>query len=216
MKRFSIVLIIAILSFAVQQGAAQPLALASAHSTASFKKVKQDKGITVYERWFDVQGEGRQTRELKASFMLNASHTKALATLQDCAGAKEWMQSTIQVKAIEGAGSDNWLMYIRYNLPWPLNDQDCLMRYQVVKKGGHTLVHYRSVEDSRMPPQEGIKRLWGIEGIWKFQPAGENQARVTYSILHLQETSFPRWLIDPIVRDNLMDTMVAFREKVGG
>ena len=46
-------------------------------------------------------------------------------------------------KALEEWGTPQWLSYIRYDVPWYLNDQDCLMRYQLIREG-RTLVYFRS------------------------------------------------------------------------
>ena len=189
---------------------AQPIALVSANSTRTFKVVKQHGDIHVYERWFEVEGEGRETRELKSEFQVSAGVDEILPLIQHPDKVKKWMKAVGEVKALEGQGTPQWLSYIRYDVPWPLNDQDCLMRYQLIREGGRTLVYFRSVADSRVPAKDGVKRLEGIQGLWRLQALGDGQTKVSYSMLTLEKPSMPRWVTDPVVRANMLDSMVAF------
>ena len=189
---------------------AQPLALASANSTRTFKVVKNHRDIHVYERWFEVEGEGRETRELKSEFKVSASIDVILSQIRQPDKVVKWMKAVGEVKAVEGQGASQWVSYIRYDVPWPLNDQDCLMRYQLAREQGRASVYFRSVDDRRVPPKDGVKRLEGIQGLWRLQELGDGQTKVTYSMLTLEKPSMPRWVTDPVVRANMLDSMVAF------
>ena len=189
---------------------AQPLALDSANSTRTFKVVKKHEDIHVYERWFEVEGEGRETRELKSEFKVSAGMDEILSQIQQPEKVAKWMKAVGEVKAIEGQGASQWVSYIRYDVPWPLNDQDCLMRYQLAREQGRVYVYFRSVNDNRVPPKDGVKRLEGIQGLWRLQALGDGQVKVSYSMLTLEKPSMPRWVTDPVVRANMLDSMVAF------
>ncbi|MCB0579741.1 MAG: hypothetical protein KDD10_10590 [Phaeodactylibacter sp.] len=191
---------------------AQPLALASANSTRTFKVVKNSGDIHVYERWFEVEGEDRETRELKSEFTVSAGTDEVLSLIQDPEKVVKWMKAVGEVKAIGHKGGGQWLAYIRYDVPWPLNDQDCLMQYQIVRDGSRTLVYFRSVTDSRVPAKGGVKRLEGIQGLWRLHPLGDGRTKVSYSMLTLEKPTMPRWVTDPVVRANMLDSMVAFNE----
>jgi hypothetical protein len=43
-----------------------------------------------------------------------------------------------------------------------------------------------------------------------------NKVRVEYSMFTNVKPSFPLWLTDPIIQNNLMKTMNAFRDRVRG
>lgn len=189
---------------------AQPLALASANSTRAFSVVRKQEDIRVYERWFEVEGEGRETRELKSEFTVSAGADEILPFIQDADKVIKWMKAAGEVKAVEGKSASGWMSYIRYDVPWPMNDQDCLMRYHLVREGSHTLIYFRSVADHRMPPRDGVKRLEGIQGLWRLQPLNNGRTKVTYSMLTLEKPTMPRWVTDPVVRANMLDSMVAF------
>ncbi len=192
------------------QPEAQPIALASANSTRAFEVVKKQGDIEVYERWFEVEGEGRETRELKSEFIMPAGIDKILPLIQDPDKVVKWMKAAGEVKAIEGKGTSQWLSYIRYDVPWPVSDQDCLMRYHLVREGNRAFVHFRSATDSRVPAKGGIKRLDGIQGQWRLQALGNGRTKVTYSMLTLEKPTMPRWVTDPVVRATMLDSMVAF------
>ncbi|MCB9054088.1 MAG: hypothetical protein H6556_32195 [Lewinellaceae bacterium] len=210
MKIIQLALPLCVLLLAGIQPVAQPIALASANSTRTFQVVKKKGSIHVFERWFEVEGEERETRELKSEFTVSASIDEILPFIQDPGKVEKWMKAVGEVKAIEGKGTPQWVSYIRYDVPWPLNDQDCLMRYQLLREGNRASVYFRSVADSRMPPKDGIKRLEGIQGLWRLQALGNGQTRVTYSMLTLEKPSMPRWVTDPVVRANMLESMEAF------
>ncbi|MCB0548249.1 MAG: hypothetical protein KDD19_11760, partial [Phaeodactylibacter sp.] len=135
MKIIQLALPLCVLLLAGIQPVAQPIALASANSTRTFQVVKKKGSIHVFERWFEVEGEERETRELKSEFTVSASIDEILPFIQDPGKVEKWMKAVGEVKAIEGKGTPQWVSYIRYDVPWPLNDQDCLMRYQLLREG---------------------------------------------------------------------------------
>lgn len=210
MKLIRLALPLCCILLACPKPEAQPLALASAGSTRAFKIVKEQGDIHVYERWFEVEGENRETRELKAEFEAPAGLDEILPLIREPEKAARWMNAASEVKAVGSQSGPQWSSYIRYNLPWPLNDQDCVMCYHLIREGGRTLVYFRSVADSRVPPKDGVKRLEGVQGLWKLQPLSPGRTKVTYSMLTLEKPTMPRWVTDPAVRANVMDSMAAF------
>ena len=84
------------------------------------------------------------------------------------------------------------------------------MRYHLTRDNGYAHVYFSSVADGRYPPEDGIKRMEGVQGLWRFESQADGKTRVTYSVLILEKPSLPRWITDPIVRSNMMDSMVAF------
>ena len=65
-----------------------------------------------------------------------------------------------------------------------------------------------------LPEVDGVTRISHMEGMWKLVSAGPDRTLVEYVIFSRQPSSFPRWITDPIIQNNMVRTMMAFRERV--
>ena len=187
-------------------GSAQP---GPSGAEEPFKLVKVRGGVSLYERWVTVQS-GQKVRELKAEFTVEAGLSAVVNLLKDPLRASSWMQSLDQFDVLETHGAGRWTSYVRYRIPWPLNDQDVVLRYERSDVGKQTTIAFRSVSRASHPEQEGVSRMEGVSGAWVLTPKHAAQTQVVYTILTQNRSRFPRWMTDPIVQDNLLDTMNAF------
>jgi len=174
-----------------------------------FKLVKVKGGVHLYERWVEI-GPGLKVRELKAEFTTEAGVETLLGLLSDASRAYRWMQALEEFRLVEKQGPKVWTSYIRYKVPWPLEDQDVVLKYQVSAVNGLHSVSFQSVTNASCPVKEGVTRMQGVSGSWNFQPQNSGQTKVTYFIITRNRSNMPRWLTDPIIQDNLLDTMIAF------
>ena len=177
-----------------------------------FKLVRARNGINLYERWVEIQ-PGLKVRELKAEFTTDAGVESLVALLKDATRAHRWMQGMEEFKVVENQGATAWTSYIRYSIPWPLEDQDILLKYQSAGVKGLQTVSFQSTTHATYPEKSGVTRMKGVSGSWQFQPRSSGQTQVTYYIITKNKSSYPRWITDPIVQDNLLDTMDAFIEQ---
>lgn len=176
--------------------------------TTGYELVKKQGQVALYERWLEVE-PGRQARELKAEFIAPASPQALLELLRDESKALAWMRHAGACRILED-NDDGWLAYVRYDLPWPVSDQDCLLRYELHKNGGSAKLGFRSASDGKAPPRRGVKRMAGVSGAWLLEPVAGGRSKVSYTVITTERPSLPRWITDPIVQGNLLDTMNAF------
>ena len=172
-----------------------------------FKFIKERDGISLYERWFEVK-PGLKVRELKAQFTVDAGTVANINVIKDESRAPNWMQSLDVFELLENQGT-TWKTYVRYNIPWPMDDQDLVLSYLQTNVEEGVLVAFQSDSDASHPVQNGVTRVEGVRGSWLFEPTG-SKTRVTYKISTRNKSSLPRWITDPIVQDNLFDTMNSF------
>ncbi|MBK8491372.1 MAG: hypothetical protein IPL49_10905 [Saprospirales bacterium] len=172
-----------------------------------FKLVREKGSVSLYERWFEVE-PGLKVRELKAVFTVEAGTVSAINLLKDASRAPKWMQSLDEFELVENKGA-SWISYVRYSIPWPLEDQDVVLRYRQTNVDASTLVSFFSDSHPSYLPEKGVTRMQGVSGSWLFEPVG-NKTVVTYKITTRNKSSIPRWITDPIVQDNMLDTMNSF------
>jgi hypothetical protein len=179
----------------------------------AFTLVKSENNINIYTRWLPVD-EDHSARQVKVLFSVDAPVEQVLSTLTDDTAFTCWMKGTNQYHRVSTTDSCNWLSYVRFSVPWPFDDQDCVIRYAVM----HSDASYAEVllagEPGYLPPVEGISRISHMEGSWKLVSASPGKTLVEYVIFSKQPSSFPRWITDPIIQNNMIGTMTAFRNHV--
>jgi len=187
---------------------ATPILPPSTLDLNDFEYVREKGSVKLYERWYEVEG-GEKVRELKAEFSVDVDSESMLKLLKNTSRASNWMQRLDEFELVDNRGG-SWVNYVHYNIPWPLDDQDVVLRYRKSNVDGALLVTFVSDSHDSYPSKRGITRMQGVSGSWLFQPTDGDETRVTYKITTRNKSSFPRWIIDPLVQDNLLDTMNAF------
>ncbi|MEC5143908.1 START domain-containing protein [Chitinophaga sp. 212800010-3] len=180
--------------------------------TGDFKLVKHDQAISLYERWIPGSN-GDNVREIKAVFFVKTEIPAVIGLFRDQARGKAWNTNASEYKIVPAPQTTNWITYIRYDIPWPVDDQDCLLLYQYHALSGSDAaeVAFESIADSRFPLYNKTTRITGTRGKWLIEPAAPGELKITYLVTTDRSRRIPRWVSDPIIHDNLFRTMSKFR-----
>lgn len=176
--------------------------------TADFTLVKKERGIAIYERWYPITST-QNARQLKATFTVHADPEAALKLLQDGSKGKLWNKNT-NAYAVVDVRPDSWVSYIQYNLPWPVKNQDCVLGYHAVEKLDKLTVVFRNVDHPSFPVRNRVERIPEVEGRWVFRKS-DDALHVEYYIATTPSDTLPGWMTDPIIRNNLVETLHDFR-----
>jgi len=185
------------------------LGLNHTYDTSGFVLVKESDGITLYERWYEIEPE-LFAREIKATFTVKAPAHAAVSLIRDESKGTEWNKNT-RVYKILPRTDDSWFGYIEYDLPWPVSNQDCVLYYKRMAVHGALHVAFSGTEHPSFPVIKKIQRIPEISGKWIFEEDGDN-VHVEYYVTTTPNPSLPKWLTDPIIRSNLLETLAAFRK----
>jgi len=177
----------------------------------------QVKGaVSLYERWVEVE-PGRKVRELKAEFEVDATPEEALELFKDPKRQNKWRSSLDDYQIKELKGADSWVAYARYRIPWPMDNQDMVLCYQAHHQAkGAIYVAFQSCEHASFPEMKGVTRADGISGTYHFQPKPNGKTFATYTAFSLRKSHLPRRITDPILQDNLVNTLNAFCKEANG
>ncbi|MEK6781783.1 MAG: START domain-containing protein [Bacteroidota bacterium] len=179
------------------------------HDSSGYILVKKSKGIELYEKWHEITTD-RMAREVKVMYTIHASAASAVSLLSDEAKATQWNKGSSMYQVIT-KDDHSWISYIQYDLPWPVDNQDCVLQYNSSYTiNNHIVINFKSVEHVIFPSSKNISRITDIRGKWIFRETSEG-LRVEYSITTTPSLTLPHWLTDPLVRNNLIDTMDEFR-----
>ncbi|WP_460760367.1 SRPBCC family protein [Niabella terrae] len=186
---------------------------AGAATGPGYQFVEKRMGITLYERW--VTYHGNKVRQLKAVFQVSQVDAgQVLPLLKNQQLARIWNVSAAKVVIRPGVQPQHWYSYIRYKLPWPMNDQEDCLLYQsrFNPSAAHICkVDFKSSTHPDFPKQKNVTRITGTLGSWLAEQLPANQLQITYQIMTDKSASLPRWVTDPIVYDNLFHTLNSFK-----
>lgn len=184
--------------------------MVSVSDTSDYKLVKKAKDIELYEKWFEYK-PGEPARQLKAKYVINAPIHTVLSLLRDEEKGTEWNSNTRECRMLLQKDTA-WIMYLQYDLPWPVDDQDCVLQYVVNKRSKNVItVDFYTVSNRAFPEEKDVTRIPWIKGQWVFNVTS-NGINTEYHVTTAPNRSMPRWITDPIIRNNLVNTLSAFRD----
>lgn len=177
-----------------------------------YKLIKEANGVKIFSRWITT-ASNLETREIKAEFYVTASPEAVLSLIKNAGLAKKWMKSVSEFSILKHESENSWIAYVQYNIPWPLNNQDCIIKYSYIKSndGKHYELRLTGVP-SYLPPKAGVDRITHMNGSWKLTSGQDLTCKVEYTVYSEQKPVFPRWTTDHIIQNNLIDTMSSMRE----
>ena len=179
------------------------------NDSSGFLLVKKTKGIELYEKWYEITNQ-EVAREVKVVYTINATIESAAALIESESLATQWNKSSSMYKIIP-TDENSWISYIQYDLPWPMTNQDCVLQYSVSNvTDNHIIIDFKSVEHEIFPTSNNVIRIADVKGKWVFRETNIGTL-VEYSITTMPSPTLPRWVTDPLVRNNLIDTMDEFR-----
>ncbi|MBO9566266.1 MAG: hypothetical protein J7621_26065 [Niastella sp.] len=69
-----------------------------------------------------------------------------------------------------------------------------------------------TANSNQFPVTASVTRIAGTRGKWQLEDAQNGTMRITYIVSTSRNKKVPRWIADPIVRNNLVSTMTTFRD----
>jgi hypothetical protein len=162
---------------------------------------------SIYVRNVNVDGE--ELRETKAVKHIDAPLTAVIREMQ---GSNEiWyclgMVETVNDLEVSDDGS-TWSGYMLIDLPWPLGKQDLVMctKYHS-ETASKVRIESRSCSGG-IPEKRRVKRMTHFRSTWILEAVDSHSTQLTYIAQAKGKSKAPRWIVDPIVHNNLVDMLV--------
>jgi hypothetical protein len=185
-------------------------------SGTEYKLLKIENNIFLYSKWIPVD-DTRMARRLKIIFIVEGSVSAILTELRHDDHFPLWMKNCKTYYRVRTVNPDEWYSYVQFSVPWPLYNQDLILHYMVQdhEEKGIIRIHLEGIPDL-IKKFDRVTRILHFEGDWIMQELENNRIRVKYSVFTNVKPSYPLWITDPIIQNNLLKSMNAFREKVRG
>jgi hypothetical protein len=182
------------------------------HNESVYTLVRTEKNIALSIR--DIQLPANYSvRQLRAEFVVAGNAATMLHVLRDEKFALQWMKGVKEFVVISRNNENEWFAYVQYKIPWPLRNQDCVIRYQCksVENGDGFVLNLNSIADY-LPERSGIERITHMSSRWAISQCNDNMCMVEYTVYSEQNPRYPRWAIDPVIQNNLISTLSSLRE----
>lgn len=176
--------------------------------TADFVLVEENDGIALYERWYSISPD-QQAREIKATFAVKTQSVDAATLIRNESRGREWNKNTKSYEIVS-QNENRWIAYIEYDLPWPVSNQDCVLEYSQNYSQNCLQIEFKEANHPSFPVKKRIQRINEISGKWIFRE-GDHGLSIEYYITTTPSSTLPTWLTDPIIRNNLIQTLQEFR-----
>ena len=174
-----------------------------------FEIVRQDERITLFERWTPYPGTSVNARQVKGVFEVAASLPETFSTIHNEEKIKAW-QENIQEYKIIPKNDTIWTVYSMTEIPWPLDNQDYLLRYYLKEKNEKKIIlAFEHCSDISLAPLSKNADRTPTNGKWILEKISEQKTRVTY-VVSSMPVDYPRFITDRLVRNHLMETMNKF------
>lgn len=104
-------------------------------------------------------------------------------TLIDLPGMVSWCPYLSQSKILRNIGPDHFLVYQRYDLPWPFADRDIVVDVDITRHPRQATIEARltAVSDNSCPPVADALRLTDMDGAITIRAKGKGAIQGTYS-----------------------------------
>jgi hypothetical protein len=179
---------------------------------SDYTLIRTEKNIALSSREIQLPAN-YSVRELRAEFMVAGNSATLLQVLSDEKFSLQWMKGVREFSIVSRKNENEWLAYVQYQIPWPLRNQDCVIRYKCksIENGNGFILDINSIADY-LPVRPGIGRITHMSSRWIIIQCNTNMCRVEYSVYSEQKPKYPRWAIDPVIQNNLISTLTSLRE----
>lgn len=176
-----------------------------------YKLVVDEDFVRIYERWVSQKEQGT-VREVKVEFTVYADAQRILDCLQQESLINQWTQNHKACKVV-AKDKANWEVSILYPVPWPARNKEGIIAHSVKRfsqEGFHVALSSLDHPPYRLDPSASL--LGKTAGSWTATRQKTGAFLMTYKVVTQQDQVLPRWVTDPIVRNNLVHSMVALRD----
>jgi len=179
---------------------------------SDYKLLRAENDIVLSSREIKLPAN-YSVRELRAVFMVTGNAETLLQVLSDEKLTVQWMKGVKEFSVVSRNNGNEWLAYVQYQIPWPLRNQDCVIRYKCksLENGDGYVLNLSSISDY-LPEKPGIERITHMSSRWAISQVNIGKCRVEYTVYSEQKPRYPRWAIDPVIQNNLISTLASLRE----
>lgn len=171
---------------------------------SDWKLAKQSGDIKISYRYVEI-GDTLETREMFLSFLVDAAPDKIIPVFKEADKLSYWTAGTKNCEVLRDNNS-TWLVYSKFDFPWPFNQEDLITEYKMTKANTQTILSYESWTP-KLPYYKDIPNNKKYIGEWLFVPQKDGTTLVEFHSIALFKSSIPKFIQDPIVQNILIESI---------
>lgn len=162
-------------------------------------ELKRDKnGIKIYTRTLD----STRINEYKAIAVVKTSLEKALATILDGDNLWKWNYKTTESKIIKKRTSDEWVFWMKTDMPWPIKDRELVSRIQIHRPENpqqpSVQIDITPETEYLLPETTGNIRIVRFKGHWLLTQHGD-YVEIIQQLYGDPNGNIPPWLVNMLI-----------------
>lgn len=160
--------------------------------------------------------EGSPLFAFRGEGVVAAPIAKVYATVVDNAHSHQWVDMLQPVATLKGAGTDDRVVYQHYDLPWPVQDRDYVLRMRTSLDPAAKVatVQFGSTTDPARPDQDCCVRGEVVRTFWKLEALPGGQTKVTIEVQTDPKGSLPAAIVNMVQKDWPYNTVTGLRRQV--
>jgi hypothetical protein len=170
----------------------------------------EDNDVQVFTRTV----ENSPLKEFKGVTNIKGNVSSLVALLQDTEASTSWMHNVIKFEVMDSPSDTESVIYTVNKTPWPVTDRDVYIRSVMsANKVGVVTSSLVAVSDYAEKNDDYI-RMPELTGTWVFTPMAEGMVEVVYQVHANPGGSLPNWMVNAIVVETPLETLLNLRDVV--
>jgi hypothetical protein len=167
----------------------------NARDEQGWEQYGEEEGIRLYRK----KVEGSKFVAFRGDGIVDQPIFRVMSAMADASRRTEWVSDCTEAKQIATTSKVDKIDYNRTHAPWPIKDRDFVYRVTMEfnRDAGDALIALNSVEDSRMPPRDGIVRGTLHHSLyWLRSIEGGKKTWVRVEIHADPKGALPAWVVN--------------------
>jgi len=173
--------------------------------------VKNEKGISLHERWVKVN-DSLKVRERKGEFYVVAELDEVVSFLRSHETIKLWMKGVDKVELLEVGRND--VVYLNMGLPWPFSDRDLVAQYSYKQIDEVTRwVEVKSVHGLKEMEKNKV-RINDYRASWLITRTKNNTIKIVFTVFCSEPPMFPQWVQEPVLKKIFFGNLMRLKQRL--
>lgn len=184
---------------------------AMAITAAEWNCTKNRNGIALYEKWVKVN-DSLTVKERKGELTVTGNYHNVVQYLSQTTTMKDWMSNVDAAKNI--TVSNDTLMYILFNLPWPFSNRDLIAHCQTTYLNEYQAIIKLESHPNALKKSDEAVRINSYRASWEITQLANGQIKVVLQTFSDEPPLCPHWIQDPIVEEIFYSNLLKLKSKL--
>lgn len=179
------------------------------YSQTDWQLIKNENDIQVYYK----SNDNSDFIEVKAITIIDAEIDELVCLIRDVESYTTWVYGTLDSYIISSISDEEYIYYIRSDLPWPVSDRECVIKIRL--NISNSEVYSQSIcLNGYIAENEDCSRIYDLSGSWSFEAQDDGKVKLTYYLKLNPGLDLPDWILRTAADLAPYNTIVAMRDEV--